>query len=489
MKKQKYIKQAQVAKSQEIKQKPFSWLKFSIKIFVLFFAVLSIVIFTDKKGYFTADQSNNHIRRKWASFYDYTKTKEVDVIILGNSHIITGVDPFVLSDATSSTCYILGNSGTGIIDAWFQLGKALKNNQPKLVILETYCINNLEKPKGEAIPYLQSFDAQKDVFYKIQSMPQLFYSDNWIAAWSPSIRNHSFLLTDTARIKYNIKNPKEPKPTKLDLGRFARFGYGLQDSTLMKYDSIGAPVKGEEYQISDFTKRYLKKIMEMCEAREIPVLFITVPMYYKHVSGYDVWKSTLYEELKTYPKSKWFDLQMPYDTLIYTPDMFEDTYEKNQHLSNLGMMVTAYKLAEYINDNYPNLLPDRSKDSKWINDFKNTDHFAYNQNVTEGMTGFTSIIKDKQIGNFHVIELVLQENKESNRLILKIAKQDILPQKLTVQYNLTMQGSNFIAPLQMFSIKEIFPPRHKVYVADIKKEVKINEILNIINGDKWTKND
>jgi hypothetical protein len=481
MKKQKHIKQPQVAKKSEIVQKPFAWLKFSIKILVLLFAVLSVVIFTDKKGYFTADQSNNHIRRKWASFYDYTKTKEVDVIILGNSHVITGVDPFVLSAATSSTCFILGNSGTGIIDAWFQLGEALKHTQPKLIVLETYCINNDEKPKGDAIPYLQSFDAQKDPFYKLQCMPQLFRSDNWVEAWSSSIRNHSFLLTDTARIKYNIKNPQEPKSTKLDLGRFARFGFGLQNSTLTKYDSIGSPVKGKEYQISTFTKKYLQKTMEMCEARKIPVLFLTVPMYYKHVSDYDVWKSTLNEEQKKYSNTQWLDLQMPYDTLIYTPDMFEDTYEANQHLSNLGMTVTAYKLAEFIYDNYPDLLPDRSKETKWIVDFKTTDYFAYNQNIADGMTGFSSIIKDKQVGNFHIRELALQENKESNRLILKVDKQDNLPNKLTVQYNITMQGRSFIAPLQMFSFKEIFPPQHKVYAADIRKEVKINELLSIDN--------
>jgi hypothetical protein len=483
--KQKYKKQihkpVQPVKNTEKPQKPFSWWQFSIKFLMFFVAVLLVVIFTDRKGYFTANQKNNHIRRKWAYFYDYTKTKEVDVIILGNSHIITGIDPFVLSDATGSTCFILGNSGTGILDAWFQLGEALKCTKPKLVVLETYCIDNKEKLIDDAIPYLQSFDAQKNTFYKLQCMPQLFYSDSWVEAWSPSIRNHSFLLTDTARIHYNIKNPKIPKSKKLDLGRFARFGSGLQDSTLVKYDSIGSPVNGETYQISTFTKRYLQKIMKMCEERDIPVLFLTVPMYYKHVSHYDVWKTTLNDELQKYPKTKWLDLQMPYDTVIYTPNMFENTYKENQHSSNLGMTVTAYKLAEFINNNYPDLLPDRSKDAQWIDDFRKTDYFAHNQYVVNGMNGFTSIVKDSQINDFHIRELVLQERKESNRLILKVLKQDDLPETLTIQCNITMQDNHFIAPIQMYEVKEIFPPKHKVYISDIRKEVTINEILKISN--------
>ncbi|MBW7867379.1 MAG: hypothetical protein H3C31_03525 [Brumimicrobium sp.] len=481
MSKKKYIKQPQVEKKSNIVEKSFSWWKFSIKIILLFLAVLLVVIYTDKKGYFTADQKNNHIKRKWASFYDYTQKKEVDVIILGNSHIITGVDPFVLSDATSSTCYILGNSGTGIIDAWFQLGEALKHTHPKLVILETYCINNEEKFGGNITPYLQSFDAQNDVLYKLKRMPQLFNSDSWVSAWSPSIRNHSFLLTDTERINYNIKNPKEHKSKKLDLGRFARFGFGLQDSTLAKYDSIGAPANGKEFQISAFSKKYLKEIMEICEAKGIPLLFLTIPMYYKHVAHYDSWKATLNEELKKYPNSKWFDLQMPYDTLLYTPSMFENTYKENQHLSNLGMMVTAYKLAGYIDENYPNLLPDRSKDQKWINDFKTSTHFVYNQNIADGMKGFTSIIKDKQIGDFHIRELAMQVNKESDRVILKIDKHENLRDTLTVQYSITMQGNDFITPIKMYKMKGIFPPKHEVYFIDVRKDVKIREIVNIEN--------
>lgn len=481
MKKEKHSKQTKTIRKPEIMKAPFSWKKFSTKILILFLAVVSVVIFTDKKDYFAADQNNNHIKKHWTSFYNFTHEKEVDVIILGNSHAITGVDPFVLSNATSSSCFLLGNSGTNIIDAWFQLGGVLKYTQPKLVVLETFCINNDENLKHNAIPYLQSFDAQKDILYKLQCMPQLFYSDSWVEAWSTSIRNHSFLLTDTVRIKYNSRNMGEPKSNKLDLGRFARFNTGLQDSILAKYESKGSPVKGREYQISNISKNYLRQIMIMCEERNIPVLFLTVPMYYKHISDYDAWKSTINDELQKYPKAKWLDLQMPYDTMIYTPDMFENTYSANQHLTNLGMMVTAYKLAGFIEDNYPKLLPDRSKDAKWIADFMTNEHFVFNQDVADGMADFSSITKNKRIGNFQIRELALQNNEESNRLILKIVKQNNLPNRLTVQLKILFQGNNFSVPIQMSGVKNIFPPNYKVYLVDLRKEVKVADVLSISN--------
>jgi len=479
MKKNKNIPQIDTTKNVQKIVTTFSPWNFCKKIFLMFLAVLGVIIFTDRKGYFAADQSNNHIKRKWASFYNYTKTKEVDVLVLGNSHVITGIDPFVFSNAVGSTCFILGNSGTGIIDAWFQLGEALKYMKPKLVILETYCINNDTKPKDDIIPYLQSFEAQKNVFYKLQCMPQLFNIDHWLAAWSPSIRNHSFLLTDTARINFNKNKTPESDSIQLDLGRFARFNYGLQDSILKKYDSIGAPVDGKQYSISSFTKKYLQKIMELCENENIPVLFLTVPMYNKHLINYDKWKSTLKKELVKYSNAKWCDLQMPFDTLKYTPAMFENTYSQNQHLTNQGMIVTSYKVAGYINTNYPNLLPDRSKDPEWVNDFMNTPHYIFNQEVPKRLADYTATIKNKTVDKLHVKELIFKQLKEATRYFLKIEKTQNLPAQITVQYRVEMQGAIIMADVKMFRINEVDPVKHDIYVADLRKDVSIQEIEHI----------
>ncbi|MDR1347054.1 MAG: hypothetical protein LBJ63_01295 [Prevotellaceae bacterium] len=432
MKKQKihqYTKQQYRAKSKTVQsaesniaasEKQFKWTKFSVKILLLFIIIVSAVIFTDSKGYFTADRANNHINRKWKSFYNFTKTKEVDILLLGNSHIITGIDPFILSVATSCNGFILGNAGTNVADAWFHLGEALKHTNPKIVVLETYCIGNTEKVKNDDISQIQSFEAQSNVLYKLKTMPELLYSDSWIKAWSPSIRNHSFLLKDMDRIKYNIKNPNPPQPYRLDLGRFARFTTGLEDSTIAKYDRLGAPVKGGEYKVSDHSRKYLKKIISLCKTKNIPVVFIPVPMYYKHIDNYPQWKETLNEELQKYPDAQWLDLQLPYDSLSYTKDAFENTYDSNQHLSNAGIYITAYKLANFLfQNNYS--LPDRSKENVWITDFKSQYQFVYNQDAISGMSGCTSVLKDKYIGNLHIKELLeIQGGDKTKTVVLKI---------------------------------------------------------------------
>lgn len=462
--------------------KVFSWKKFSIKVFALAAIVFAVVYFTDKKGYFIADQKNNHIRRKWASFYEFTAKKEVDVIILGNSHVITGVDPFVLSTATGSNCFILGNSGTNVLDAWFQLGEALKYTTPKLVILETYCINEQGKPNDDVItPYLQSFDAQKGLFYKLSCMPELFESDNWVAAWSTTIRNHSFLLRDWQRIKQNYKKPDKYKPTKLDLGRFARFNFGLQDSTLKKYETLGPPVDGNNYVLSDHSKKYLKKVMDLCAEKNIPVAFLTVPMYQKHVTNYDVWKNKLNEELSKYPNSKWLDLQQNYDVNLYTPDKFENTYSANQHLSNLGMSVTAFKVASFIESEFPNLLPNRTQDPVWIKDFMSNEYFPYIQEINQSIPNIKLIVKNKQIGNYLVKELAIQFNKETDRIILKLAPSLALPENLGAQLVLNVQGNNILAPVKFFKPSEVYSSKYATYFTDINKGFNLLDIVSIEN--------
>lgn len=462
--------------------KVFSWKKFSIKVFALAAIVFAVVYFTDKKGYFIADQKNNHIRRKWASFYDFAAKKEVDVIILGNSHVITGVDPFVLSTATGSNCFILGNSGTNVLDAWFQLGEALKHTTPKLVVLETYCINEQVKPTNDVVtPYLQSFDAQKSALYKLKSMPELFHSDNWVAAWSTTIRNHSFLLKDWARIKQNYKKPDKYKPTKLDLGRFARFNFGLQDSTLQKYETFGPPVDGNNYVLSDHSKKYLKKVMDLCAEKNIPVLFLTVPMYQKHVTNYETWRTKLNEELSQYSNTKWLDLQLNYDATLYTPDKFENTYAANQHLTNLGMAVTAFKLAAFLEKEYPNLLPDRTQDAVWIKDFMTNDYFPYIQEINQSIPNIKLIVKNKQIGNYLVKELAIQFNKETDRIILKLAPSLALPENLGAQLVLNVQGNNILAPVKFFKPSEVYSSKYATYFTDINKGFNLLDIVSIEN--------
>lgn len=459
----------------------FSWTKFCGKILLLFLSVAAVVVYTDSKGCFKADQANNHVDRKWKSYYRFTKNRNVDVLLCGNSHVVTGIDPFILSVATGSNCFILGTPGVDICDTYFTLGEALKYTQPQLVVIETYAIGGKDNEKDRGSMYqIMSFEAHKDILYKLRMMPRLFQSDSWVKAWSPSIRNHSFLLTNGAQIEWNVKNRRaKAAPYKLDLGRFARFEEGLQADVLARYDSIGAPVDGSAYQITKRNRAYLKKIMNLCEKKQIPVLFLTIPMYHKHVSHYEHWKSVLDEELQKYPAAQRIDWQMPYDSICFTPEAFENTYEANQHLSNHGMSVTAYKLAGFLMDNNLYNLPDRSKEPVWLADFKDQPHFVFNQDLPSGTPGYYSVVKNRQINGLTIKEALVETHSEYNRIILKMENRPDLPPAVTILLKLQHQGQTMVAPIRADGLGALFPPRHKIYLTAVNPDVKVLDIESV----------
>jgi hypothetical protein len=459
----------------------FTWTKFCCKILLLFISVVAVVAYTDSKDYFKADQANNHVDRKWKSYYGFTKNRNVDVILCGNSHVITGIDPFILSLATNSNCFILGTPGVDIRDVYFTLGEALKYTQPKLVVIETYAIGSNETKDRGSMYQIMSFEAHRDFLYKLRMMPELFDSDSWVKAWSPSVRNHSFLLTNRQQIEFNIKNRnKRTVRNQLDLGRFARFDEGLQPDVLGKYDTVGAPVDGSSFYVSKQSSKYLKKVMDLCHNKHIPVLFLTIPMYYKHISHYEHWKTTLGEELKKYSTTQWINWQMPYDTACFTPEAFENTYELNQHLSNYGMSVTAYKLAGLMVNKNPYNLPDRSKEPQWIADFKNQPHFVFNQNLPAGTTGYYLVAKNRKINGLTIKELVVQQNKDHNMIILKVENHPNISSSIDVLLKCQYQNQTTIVPIRMNTSNNVFPPRHKVYIASVTNNLKVLDMEEIV---------
>ncbi len=462
----------------------FNWVKISKKIVLCLAIVISIVSLTDRKKIFLSDQSNNHIIKKWSSFYDYTLDNDVDILLIGNSHITTGVDPYVLSNATNTTSYILANSGVNIVDAWFHLNEALKIKKPNLVVLETYCINNSEKPIGNAvIPYFQSFDAHKNTLLKIQNMPLIFKSDYWLSAWSSTIRNHSFIFNQFETIKHNIATDisSSEEPTSLNLGRFARFDTGLDSNTLKKYETNGAPVNFENSMLSEYSTQYLHKIIKTCNDNNIQFMLLTIPMYHKHIKNYTIWKKKLKAELNQYSTLKWLDLQENYDTLVYTPEMFENTYAENQHLSNLGMSVSAYKLADFVISNFSNHLPNRSTDENWIANFNQTPHFIYNQKYNKNMSNCSLICQNELINQYKIEELLVEKSEQSNLLILKIKKEKNinLPKKLEIKLAIISGNEKYEVVVPMKSDVNIFPNKNAVYFCNINNKITVNKLLNI----------
>lgn len=402
---------------------------FSVKTFLLIGVVVFIINKYENKGYFNPDNKNNHTKRKWDSFYKFTESNNVDVLLLGNSHLYTGINPKNLSEALGVNSFILASPGTSIADSYYSLKEALKVTKPKVVVIETYGMNDSDPYalEGQDLSnQFKSFYARKDFSTKLLSMPYLFKSDNYLYAWYNLFRNHDFLYRDTSQLNRNIQLMKNPPVEKneLYLGRYVRFTKGIENDVLNKYDSLGAPVDGNLHELGDYAKEYSEKIHDLCEQENIELIYLTLPMYYRHVKNYDKWHNKMANVLEP-QKEPWIDMQYNYDTLLFDVNAFENSYALNQHMTYNGSLVATYKLKEFIQDSLHIELPNRKEEPLWRNNFYGQEGYFENAPVFANDTKNKLIAKDMTFGVLKVLEFdLLPIEKNPNKMLMAKVKVD-----------------------------------------------------------------
>lgn len=315
------------------------FLSFVLEALVAFAVVLVVLCLCDHKRVFASDELNNHTGKKWHYLYQYSAEKKpIDMLIVGNSHAYTGILPEIIQKQLNMRSFILAAPGVTMDECSYMLEEALQIISPKIVVLETFPINGYVQKEldGQMLSdQYASFENRRDWKIKLKSSWKLFSLDNMPMAWSSTLRNHDILFDNPGLLKHNLKNPQAPKydPKEEYLGRYVRFKNGLTPETLKRYEEEGAPVDGSSIRPGPDAANATQRMVDMCQQKDIPVMFLTIPMYHEHVIGAREW----HENLKPLiGKTPWLDLQLPNYDSSFSPDCFEDTYNVNQHLTGKG---------------------------------------------------------------------------------------------------------------------------------------------------------
>ena len=228
--------------------------------------------------------------------------------------------------------------------------EALKKCNPQLVILETFGLTHRSVDKGSnVLASIQCFDARENIGLKFKSMFSIFRPEDYLPAWSMTLRNHNRILEAPEKIKEIserfievVENNDNPY-----YGEYIRYATGMTDSVCSMFNSLGCPSDTILWEVSEEGLKYLRKIVELCENNNIKVMLLTVPMYFASVNNYDIAKKGKLKALSN-QRIPWLDLQYPYDTTTFTPDCFEDTYDANLHMSYKGSILATERLVKYI---------------------------------------------------------------------------------------------------------------------------------------------
>ena len=327
--------------------------KFVLEVLLVTVALVAVIVCCDVRRVFASDETNNHIDKKWHYLYEYARQeKPVDILVIGNSHAYTGLRPEVVKDFTGLSCFLLAAPGVSQDDCSYMLEEALSIIKPRVVVLETYPINEYVQKSlspGQLSDQFKSFGSRRNVRLKLRSMFRLFRPEDLPYAWSATLRNHDILFDDFLLFKYNLKHPKGPEydPSEDYWGRFITFTSGLTEETLNRYKTDGPPVDGKKIWPGPDAIYATERMLDMCKEKKIPVMFLTIPMYHEHVSNADLW----HEHLKILIGNRpWLDLQLPAYNSYFEPDCFENTYQTNQHQTARGSVKSSVFLSDFLLD-------------------------------------------------------------------------------------------------------------------------------------------
>jgi hypothetical protein len=249
----------------------------------------------------------------------------------------------------------------------------------------------------------------------------------------------------------------------------------------MKYERKGfVAFNYTDKMPSDEAKTYIRKIINLCETNNIKLVFLTLPMYHKHVHNYNAYKSELAKYLKG---QHWIDFQSPYDSLAFTPACFENTVSGNQHMTYYGALVTAYKVASYLRTNFTNVLPNRSSTMEWKQLFYASD--GYFENYPPENDGISKVLlQNTTLPNGSTLkELSFVPSNGAKKLLVKLNKDNTVNMYGKVMKVLVMasiNGREEQIELEAQCSMAYAPDSHIVFIsAPINPAVELNKILNI----------
>jgi hypothetical protein len=180
------------------------------KIFFKAFLLLLLGVLTMMFFNFLILKENPSIST-WDAFYDQEENT-VDILFIGNSHIGNGLDLNIINAKTKSKTNTLYGYGQTLPQVYYNLKEALKYQNPKLIVLETYTFSNISKDYfygQDRIPKMQGFEAKKLSKLKIEEYLDL-YKNEEVLNFFPFITYHSNWNKE-GLVKENIIKKLNPK--------------------------------------------------------------------------------------------------------------------------------------------------------------------------------------------------------------------------------------------------------------------------------------
>lgn len=317
-------------------------------IFGVFIIISAVFVINSVLSYILIDDLDDEVRYAMHELYEQ---EEIETLFLGSSHVFCGYDPRILDEISGENTYLAATPVQKVDGSYYLLKEALKNNQIKKVYLDMFYLQYRDIPAERGSIQMQWIycitDNMKNNWNRIEFLLNASDCENYIEGFLPSARYGNYLL-DRKRIERVIKSKRsseyinyENVPSAFYKGAYVIPGGVGNPEMIADLDNLEVA----ESIISEYSLKYLNKIVELCKEEEIELVLVTTPFtdfYVQALGNYN----TFYAYMKEYAKTNAieycdFNLCRP-ELLVMEKDDFVDYH----HLSGKGAVKYSTVFAE-----------------------------------------------------------------------------------------------------------------------------------------------
>jgi len=329
------------------------------KVSALCGGIITVVLLVCMLGYCSNLVERKASTKKFEDFYN--QEEDFDVLFFGTSHMVNAVLPMELWNEYGMVSYNYGIHGSSLAVTYWSIVNALDYTTPKLIVVDTYGLST-DRKLG------MSYDNEENVMENRRDQMHLVFdsiplSVNKITACVDLFREYDCIaefLWDFIiyHNRWSELTEEDFRPASL-YEKGAELLLGKEDANVEK--DIGTEVYLEQDTIAI---EYLYKIIELCEEKEIELMFTYLPFPAAENEQKEANTTALIAQDKEIEFINFLEMEG-------VVDFRTDNADPHSHLNYLGALKVTEYLGDYLVNHYD--IPDRKEESdykQWHTDYE-----------------------------------------------------------------------------------------------------------------------
>ena len=318
----------------------------------------AILVIDEVLTYALVDDAASETRYILKNFYEQ---EDIETLFIGSSHVYSGYVPSILDEELEENTYLLATPLQQTDGSYYLLKEAVKNNDLKKVYVDVYVRQYQGIPQKRSdfqMSYVYCIsDYMKNSIDRVEYLLNASGPERYLDSFLVSSRYGNELL-NIERLSSIIES-KRSDSYKNDIpaekaGRVFDKGAWLETGQIGSPNMVTSPSEYEygpisEEVISDYSLKYLDKMVKLCKKEGIELILITTPFsnyYIESVGNY----TKFCDYMKEYAKQNDVEFQDFNLCKIEYLDLQDEDFVDVHHLSGVGAEKYSKAFAEIMRD-------------------------------------------------------------------------------------------------------------------------------------------